>query len=117
MVLKHPYHEDLVVLPTRPTLRMDTKSIARDNSYRPQTGESLMRWSASLWINTLLEKHAWLSEGLVWMNGASQSADIGVYNDVPPETAEARPVISLFEHWERRGTFARGTECKGLCIP
>ena len=100
MVLKYPYHEDLVFLPTRPNLRMDTKSIARDNAYRPQTGESLMRWSASLWINTLLEKHAWLSAGLVWMNGASQSADMGVYSDVPPETPEARPVISLFEHWE-----------------
>ena len=100
MVLKYPYHEDLVVLPTRPNLRMDTKSIARDTSCRPQTGESPMRWSASLWINTLLEKHAWLSAGLVWMNGASQSADMGVYSDVPPEIPEARPVISLFEHWE-----------------
>ena len=78
MVLKYPYHEDLVVLPTRPNLRMDTKNISRDASYRPQTGKSLMRWSASLWINTLLEKHAWLSAGLVWMNGASQSADMGV---------------------------------------
>ena len=96
MVLKYPYHEDLVVLPTRPNLRMDTKSIARDVSYRPQTGQSLVRWGASLWINTLLEKHA----GLVWMNGASQSADVGVYSEVPPETPEARSVISLFEHWE-----------------
>ena len=34
------------------------------------------------------------------MSGASQSADVGVYSDVPPETPEARPVISLFEHWE-----------------
>ena len=34
------------------------------------------------------------------MNGASQSADMGVYNDVPPEIPEARPSISLFEHWE-----------------
>ena len=60
-----------------------------------------MKWSASLWVNTLLEKHAWLSAGLVWMPGASQSADLGVYNnDAPPETSEARPVISLFEHWE-----------------
>ena len=100
MVLKYPYHEDLVVLPTRPNLRMDNRSITRDIAYPPQTGESPMKWSASLWINTLLEKHAWLSAGLVWMHGASQSADIGVYNDVPPETPEARPVISLFEHWE-----------------
>ena len=100
IVLKYPYHEDLVVLPTRPNLRMDTKSITRDASYRSQSGESLMRWSPSLWINTLLEKHAWLSAGLVWMHGASQSADIGVYNEVPPETSEPRPTISLFEHWE-----------------
>ena len=34
------------------------------------------------------------------MHGASQSADIGVYNDVPPESLEPRPTISLFEHWE-----------------
>ena len=100
IVLKYPYHEDLVVLPTRPNLRMDTTSVTRDVTYRPQTGEPLMRWSAALWINTLLEKHAWLSAGLVWMNGASQSADMGVYNDVPPEIPEARPTISLFEHWE-----------------
>ena len=99
MVLKYPYHEDLVVLPTRPNLRMDSKSISRDASYRSQTG-SVMKWSASLWINTLLEKHAWLSAGLVWMYGASQSAETGVYRDVPPETTEPRPVISLFEHWE-----------------
>ena len=100
MVLKHPYHEDLVVLPTRPNLRMDTKSITRDVSFRPQVGESPMKWCASLWVNTLLEKHAWLSAGLVWMYGASQSADMGVYRDASPETPEARPVVSLFEHWE-----------------
>ena len=90
MVLKYPYHEDLVVQPTRPNLRMDTKSITRDVSFRPQAGESPMKWCASLWVNTLLEKHAWLSAGLVWMYGASQSADMGVYRDAPPEIPEAR---------------------------
>ena len=102
MVLKYPYHEDLVVLPTRPNLRMDAKSITRDvrMSFGPQPGETPLRWSASLWINTLLEKHAWLCAGLVWMQGASQSADIGVYREMPSETPEPRPVVSLFEHWE-----------------
>ena len=52
MVLRYPCHEDLVVLPARPNLRMDSKSIAREASYRSQTGESLMRWSPALWINT-----------------------------------------------------------------
>ena len=100
IVLRHPYHEDLVVLPTRPNLRVDSKSIAREASYRSQSGESLTRWSPSLWLNTLLEKHAWLSAGLVWMQGASQSADVGVYNDLPQDAPEPRPTISLFEHWE-----------------
>ena len=53
-----------------------------------------------MWLNTLLEKHAWLSAGLVWIQGASQSADIGVYTEVPPDGPEPRPTISLFEHWE-----------------
>ena len=87
MVLKYPYHEDLVVLPTRPNLRMDTRSVTRDArmSSGSQLSEAPTKWSASLWVNTLLEKHAWLCAGLVWMPGASQSADIGVYRDVPPE--------------------------------
>ena len=45
IVSRHPYHEDLVVLPTRPNLRVDSKSMAREASYRSQSGESLMRWT------------------------------------------------------------------------
>ena len=58
MVLKYPYHEDLVVLPIRPNLRIDNKSISRDvkMSFGPQPGETPVRWAAALWINTLLEK-------------------------------------------------------------
>ena len=106
MVLKHPYHEDLVILPTRPNLRLDTKSVSRDArlSSGSQHAKAPSKWSASLWINTLLEKHAWLSAGLVWLPGASQSADIGAYKDPTPEPLTeqptSRPVISLFEHWE-----------------
>ena len=99
IVLRHPYHEDLVVLPTRPNLRVDSKSVSREAAYRPQLAEaSLTRWSPSLWLNTLLEKHAWLSASLVCMQGASQSADVGVYNDVPQDGPEPRPTISLFEY-------------------
>ena len=29
----------------------------------------------------MLEKHAWFSAGLVWLPGASMSADIGVYDE------------------------------------
>ena len=119
MVLKYPYHEDLVVLPTRHNLRIDNKSISRDvkMSFGPQPGETPLRWAASLWINTLLEKHAWLCAGLVWMQGASQSADIGVYKDVPPEIPESRPVISLFEHWEEGAHLPVAVNAREFAFP
>ena len=66
MVLRHPYHEDLVVLPTRTTMRVDNKSVAQEARYRTQPDDtSLSRWSPLSWLNTLLEKHAWLSAGRV----------------------------------------------------
>ena len=34
IVFAHPYHEDYVVLPTRPTIRPDNKNIERDIEYR-----------------------------------------------------------------------------------
>ena len=119
MVLKYPYHEDLVVLPTRPNLRIDNRSISRDvkMSFGPQPGETPLRWAAALWINTLLEKHAWLCAGLVWMQGASQSADIGVYKDVLPETPEPRPVISLFEHWEEGAHLPVAVNAREFAFP
>ena len=40
MVLRHPYHEDCVVLPTRTTARLDNKSIAREVVYRTQPDDS-----------------------------------------------------------------------------
>ena len=52
------------------------------------------------WANLLLEKHAWLSAGLVWMHVASDSVTKGVYEDSGPDGLESRPTISLFEPWE-----------------
>ena len=69
IVLRRPYHEDCVVLPTRTTMRVDNKSIAQEARYRTQPDDT--RWSPASWLNTLLEKHAWLSAGLVWVQGAS----------------------------------------------
>ena len=100
MELRHPYHEDYVVLPTRNTTRTDYKSIAREVVYRSQPDDSsLSRWSPASWLNTLLEKHAWLSTGLVWVPGASMSADSGVF-EKPQLVTESRPTINLFELWE-----------------
>ena len=45
-----PYHEDLVVLPTRPNLRIDTKSISRDAkmSFGPQPGRDYSEVGSSI---------------------------------------------------------------------
>ena len=91
IVLRHPYREDCVVLPTRNTTRPDTKSIERDVTNR---------------LNLLLEKYAWLSAGLVWMKGASESGSEGVFEESGPDGLESRPTINLFEQWEEGRTFA-----------
>ena len=101
MVLRHPYHEDCGVLPTRTTMRVDDKSIAQEARCRTQPDDtSLSRWSPASWLNTLLEKHAWLSAGLVWVQGASMSANSGVFDEPPSGDSEPRPTINLFEQWE-----------------
>ena len=99
IVLKHPYHEDYVVLPTPSNIRVDTKSIAQEARSRPQSDEaSLTRWSPSSWLNTLLEKHAWFSAGLVWLPGASMSADVGVYDESPPNDSDASPPLACLSN-------------------
>ena len=95
IALRHPYHKDYVVLPTRTNMRVDNKSIAQEARSRTQPDDtSLSRWSPSQWLNTLLEKHAWFSAGLVWVQGA-MSADVGVYDDSPPGDSDPRPAHQL----------------------
>ena len=118
IVLKHPYYEDYVVLPTRPNIRVDNKSVAQEARSRPQSDEaSLSRWSPSSWLNTLLEKHAWFSAGLVWLPGASASADVGVFDDSPPNDSAARPTISLFEQWEEGAHVTRIANARDYSFP
>ena len=95
IVLKHPYYEDYVVLPTRSNIRVDHKSVAQEARSRPQSDDaSLTRWSPASWLNTLLEKHAWFSAGLVWLPGASMSADVGVYDESPRMTQMLGPPLA-----------------------
>ena len=96
IVLRHPYHEDCVVLPTRPTLCPDNKNIERDiaNKLLNHCWEMIPHSPSG---NLLLDKHAWLSAGLVWMQGASESGIKGVFEDSGPEGLESRPTINLFE--------------------
>ena len=41
LVLRHPYHEDCVVLPTRTNMRVDNKSTAQEARRRSQPDDTL----------------------------------------------------------------------------
>ena len=52
IVLRHPYHEDYVVLPTRQILRPDNKHIERHVEYkRLHDDTSVSRWRPTSWLN------------------------------------------------------------------
>ena len=118
MVLRHPYHEDCVALPTRTTARPDSKNIAREGVYRTQPDDSsLSRWSSASWLNTLLEKHAWLSAGLVWVQGASMSASRGVCDESHSDESESRPTINFFEQWEEGAHMPKLVNARDYSFP
>ena len=105
--MPHPYLEDHVVLPTRTgwvtrsTIRTDTRNVERDRGFKIINEDiCASRWSAPTWINVPLEKHAWISAGLVWMPGASDTGAKGAYEDSRLDALESRPTINLFELWE-----------------
>ena len=72
---------------------------ARSRSQPDDT--SLSRWSPSSWLNTLLEKHAWFSTGLVWLPGASMSADVGAYDESPPNDSDAGPPLACLNNGKK----------------
>ena len=57
------------------------------------------RRSVSTWINVLLEKHAWVSAGLVWMPSASDFGTKGAFEDSKSDALDFRPTINL-ELWK-----------------
>ena len=108
MVLRHPYHEDCVVIPTRTTARPDNKNIAKEVMYRTQPDESsLSRWSPD----------AWLSAGLVWVQGASMSASRGVFDESHSDESESRPTINLFEQWEEGAHMPKLVNARDYSFP
>ena len=118
IVLRRPYHEDCVVLLTRNTTRPDAKSIEREVAYRVLRNDaSFSRWSPASWLNPLLEKHAWLSAALVWMNGASESGTKGVFEESGPNGLEPRPTINLFEQWEEGAHLPKPVNARNYSFP
>ena len=64
-----------------------------------------------------MEKHAWLSAGLVWMNGASASGPKGVYEEARPDGLESRPTINLFEQWEEGAHMPKLVSARDYSFP
>ena len=77
------------------------KTKVHDVSYKlHRNDKTTSRWCAAAWINIIIEKHAWLSAGLIWMPSASDSGNKGEYSDPRPEEPASQPTINFFELWE-----------------
>ena len=75
------------------------------------------KWSPASWLNLLLEKHAWLSAGLVWMHRASESGIEGVFEESGPTGLEPRPTINLFEQWEEGAHLPKLVNARNYSFP
>ena len=106
------------MLPTRSTIRTDSRNIERDIGFRMlHEDSSASRWSASTWINVLLEKHAWISAGLIWVPNASDSGSEGAFEDSKSYALESRPTINLFELWDDGSHTLRLVTGRNYCFP
>ena len=79
--------------------------------------QTLSRWCSAKWITVLLEKHAWLSAGLIWLpEEASETGRKAVF-DEPKGKAERMPTVSLFEPWEEGAQVARALDARNYHLP
>ena len=66
----------------------------------------------------LLEKHAWISAGLIWRPYASDSGTKGDLEHSKSDTLESRPtIINLFELWEDGSHLLRVSHRSQLLFP
>ena len=106
MVLSHPYMEDSVALPSRSGIRCETRLAGRDpNNKKSQDDLTLSTRCSANWISLLVEKHAWLSAGLIWLPEASATGKKVVFNEDQQGALESIPKINVFELLEE-GTIA-----------
>ena len=97
MVLSHPDMEDYVVL--------------------PQDDKSLSRWCYATWIHLLVEKHAWLSAGLIWLPEASATGRKAILSGEQQGKTESTPTINLFEHWEDGAELPKSVDARHYHFP
>ena len=105
------------MLPTGSTIRTDCRNIERDVGFRILNENSTAcRWTASTWVNVLLEKHAWISAGLIWVPNASDSGTKGAFEDSKSDALESRSTINLFQPWEDGSRMLRLVIGRNYCF-
>ena len=70
---------------------------------------SLSRWCAARWISILVEKHVWLSAGLMWLPEASDTGRKPKAEDWSAGQSDSVPRINIFEHWEEGAQVPRSS--------
>ena len=53
------------------------------------------RWCSATWIDLLVEKHAWLSAGLMWLLDASATGKKALFSGEQQGKVGSMPTISL----------------------
>ena len=77
-----------------PAIRAESRLAGKDISYKLSQNDVIAsRWCSITWINILVEKHAWLSAGLVWMPDASDTGRRAEHND--PQSDEPQPLPTI----------------------
>ena len=112
------YMEDYVVLPTRPVIRAENRLAGKDINYKLSWDDRIAsRWCSATWINVLVEKHAWLSAGLIWMPDTSDTCKKVEHND--PQSAEPQPLptINNFELCEDGSQQAKAVSSRDFHYP
>ena len=106
------------MLPTRPAIRIDERMVGHDISYKlNRDDQTRSRWCSATWISTLMEKHAWLSAGFIWLPSASDPGAKGEYSDPKSEKPESRPTITLFELREEGSLQAKAVSARDYHFP
>ena len=78
---------------------------------------SITRSYVALWVNGLVEKHSWLSAGLIW-NADADSGQKALPEDhdreEAPQPGHGMPCINLIKYWEEGSSLIRSVNAPPL---
>ena len=118
MVLSHPCLEDYVALPTRRGIRIPVKQSVTEIDHKAVHQDvTISRRCAARWINVLVEKHAWLSTGLICIPEAPETGRPVKMDNHSQLPLASMSVISLFEFWGEGVQLVRSLDAHRFHFP